>query len=257
MNTISSLNHITAEYIKSITNNGIYSRGLSYYKNGHVRNLKYVDGKLTAEVTGDEPLPYNVFILSDGKEIYDMNCACFYASDGEICKHIVATLLQLIARRNNTKSHQSPHRRQKMLLGSDDVSIFDIIDRTMPFSCYENNPTDVLKDLFSYFGDFNLKVDLLNGWTRLELKLISEQGDESVFHISAERSPSVFVKLIESHRYNIELSVQARRTKLYKTTLVLYLHADINNHGCIELSPVLKLKGPNKNNQTFFANNLI
>src|SRR3990172_1191283 len=257
MNTTISLDSVTAECIKSITNSGVYSRGLSYYKNDHVRNLKYDDDELTAEVAGSEPIPYNVFILSDGKEIYDMNCSCFYASDGEICKHIVATLLQWIERRNKNKSHQPSYRRQKLPLDSDEVSIFEIIDRTMPFSCYENNPTDVLNDLFYDFGDFNLKVDLQNGGTRLELKLISEQGYESVFHISAERSPSVFVKLIENHRYNIELSVQARRTKLYKTTLVPYLHADINNHGCIKLSPVLKLKGPNKNNQTFFANNLI
>ncbi len=114
MNTISSLNHITAEDIKSITNSGVYSRGLSYCKNGHVCNLK-----------------------------------------------------------------------------------------------------------------------------------------------SDERSPSVFGKSIENNRYNIELSAPVIRTNLYKITLVPYLHADINNPGCIELSPVSKLKGPNKNNQTFFAKNLI
>jgi len=251
MNTTISLDSVTAECIKSITNSGVYSRGLSYYKNDHVRNLKYDDDELTAEVAGSEPIPYNVFILSDGKEIYDMNCSCFYASDGEICKHIVATLLQWIERRNKNKSHQPSYRRQKLPLDSDEVSIFEIIDRTMPFSCYENNPTDVLNDLFSDFGDFNLKVDLLNGGPRLELKLISDNGDESVLHISAERSPHIFGKLIGNHRYNVELSVRARRTKLYKTPLVPYLHADINDTGHIELFPVLRLKGSNKSNQTF------
>ncbi len=252
MNAAASLNFITAEYVKSIANNGVYSRGLSYYKNDHVHNLKYDDGELTAEVTGSEPIPYNIFILSDEKEIYDMHCTCFYASDGEICKHIVAALLQWIERRGKPKSHHSSYRRQKMPLDSNDVSIFELIDRTMPFTCYENNPTDILNDIFADFGNFNLKLDLLNGGPRLELKLISGQGDESVFHISAERSPHIFGKLLENHRYNIELSAQARRTKLYKTPLIPYLYANVNEQGNIELSPVLKLKGPNKNDQTFF-----
>ena len=57
MNATASLNSITAEYVKSIANNGVYGRGLSYYKIVHVCNLKYDDGELTAEVAGSEPIP--------------------------------------------------------------------------------------------------------------------------------------------------------------------------------------------------------
>ena len=92
----SSLSSITAEYIKSITNNGVFSRGLSYFRSGRVLNLKYRDGELTAAVSGSESFPYEVSICADEVEIYDMDCTCLYASDGEICKHIVATLLQWI-----------------------------------------------------------------------------------------------------------------------------------------------------------------
>src|SRR3989304_8334367 len=99
----SSLSSITAEYIKSITNNGVYSRGVSYFKSGRVLDLKYRDGELTAGVSGSEPFPYEGSITADEEEIYemnDMNCTCPYASDGGVCKHIVATLLQWIENRN-------------------------------------------------------------------------------------------------------------------------------------------------------------
>src|SRR3989304_1396834 len=86
----SSLSSITAEYIKSITNNGVFSRGLSYFRSGRVLNLKYRDGELTAAVSGSEPFPYEVSILAGEEEIYDMGFTCLYASDGEKCKHNVA-----------------------------------------------------------------------------------------------------------------------------------------------------------------------
>src|SRR3990172_11782051 len=157
MNTTISLDSVTAECIKSITNSGVYSRGLSYYKNDHVRNLKYDDGELTAEVAGSEPIPYNVFILSDGKEIYDMNCSCFYASDGEICKHIVATLLQWIERRNKRMSYKPSIPQQKTSFDPD-----DFFERTFPCPSFGHNSAHILQDIFSDAGDFSLKADILN-----------------------------------------------------------------------------------------------
>ena len=61
----SSLSSITAEYIKSITNNGVFSRGLSYFRSGRVLKLKYHDGELAADVSGSEPFPYEVSIHAD------------------------------------------------------------------------------------------------------------------------------------------------------------------------------------------------
>ena len=242
MNTF-FLDSITAEYIRSITGNGVYSRGLSYYKSGRVHNLRYDnDGELTAEVAGSELVPYSVFILSDEEGIYEKDCECLYASDGEICKHIVATLLKWIEQRDKMKHQKQLPQRQKMLFDPD-----DIFSKILPFSSYEPGPADILSEIFSGFGHFNIKVDLLDGGPRLELKLVSTHGGgETVFHISAERSPRVFEKLTGFPSNTVELSERARRTKLYKSPLVPYLHADINNDGHVELSPILKLKGSNK-----------
>ncbi|TVM03592.1 MAG: hypothetical protein CV087_04585 [Candidatus Brocadia sp. WS118] len=236
------LNSITPEYVRSIAGNDVYSRGLSYYKRGHVHRLKYHDGELTAEVDGSESVPYSVFILANEREIYEMDCECFYASDGEICKHIVATLLKWIEQKKETHNQRQLPLRQKMLFDPD-----DIFPGILPFSSYQPGPADILSEIFSEFGHFNIKVDLLNGGPQLELKLVSPHGSgETVLHISAEKSPHVFEKLTRFPDNTVELSEKARKVKLYKNPLVPYLHADINPEGHIELSPVLKPKGSGK-----------
>lgn len=240
----SLLNFITPEYVRSITNNGVYRRGFAYYKNGRVHNIRHDnDGELTAEVAGNESaVPYPVFILANENELYEMDCECFYISEGELCKHIVATLLEWIAQRDKTKRHnKSPYPQQKMLFNPD-----NIFPRISPFPLYEPSQTDVLTEIFSAFGHFNIKVDLLNGGPQLELKLVSGQSCETVVHISAEKSPHVFEKITRFSGNTVELSERARKVKLYKSPLVPYLHADINTEGHIELSPILKLKGSNK-----------
>ena len=247
----SSLSSITAEYIKSITNNGVYSRGVSYFKSGRVLNLKYRDGELTAAVSGSEPFPYEVSIHADEEEIYDMDCTCLYASDGEICKHIVATLLKWIENRNKKTAYKPLLPRKPMFFNPLPFIIpkFKDIDEPDSFPFFDNNPTHILSEIFSAFGDFNLKVDLLNGGPQLELKLVSEQGDESVFHISATKSPRIFEKLKEMDGAQVELSERARQAKLYKTPFVPHLHADINDQGHLELSPTLKLNSTSKKGQ--------
>ncbi|HHT9121432.1 MAG TPA: DEAD/DEAH box helicase, partial [Candidatus Wunengus sp. YC63] len=252
MNT-SSLNSITSEYIKSITNNGVFSRGLSYFRSGRVLNLKYRDGELAAKVSGSEPFPYSVSIHAAEEEIYDMDCTCLYASDGDICKHIVATLLQWIENRNKRSAYKPLLPRKPKFFNPLPFIIPKLKDIEEPdsFPFFDNNPTHILSEIFSAFGDFNLKADLLNGGPQLELKLVSDMGDESVLHISAARSPYIFEKLKDTYGTNVELSERARQTKIYKTPLVPHLHADINDQGHIELSPILKLKGANKKEQVF------
>jgi len=192
----SFLDTITAEYIRSISNNSVYSRGLSYRRNGRVHNLSYNNGELAAEVEGSETAPYSVFIFSDEEEIYEMNCECLYASDGETCKHVVATLLEWIEQRGKEKRCKPLSLRQKTLFNTD-----NIFTRFLPFSSYEPGPANILSEIFSDFDHFNIKVDLLNGGPQLEIKLVSPHGgDETVFHISAKKKSKHFWKINEIHR---------------------------------------------------------
>ncbi len=236
----SFLDSVTVKYIRSVTDHGIFDRGLSYYKGGRVSGLKYGDGELTAEVEGSESFPYDVVIIANEREICDMYCTCLYASGGDICKHIVATLLQWIDERdkkNSWKEHMPFYPRTSR------VPKFTIYDNAFP-SSFDASPASVLTEIFSDFNHSHIEVDLLNGGPQLELKLVSTQGGgDTVFHISAEKSPSVLEKLQKTESSQINLSERASCTRIYKVPLVPYLHADINDQGHIELSPLLKLRG--------------
>lgn len=249
-----ALHSITTKYLKSITSGSVYERGFLYCKNGHVHNLKYHDGELTAEVAGSEPEPYFVEISSDEEVIYDMQCTCLYASGGDTCKHIVAVLLEWIeCRDKKNPCHPQPLHREQMPFHSIPLGIprLETLNDLL-YSSYDHSSAYILSEIFSNFGDFKVKVDLLNGGPQLELKLISPLNGETVIHISPERSPYVFERLTKIYNPdNVELSKSVYQTKLYKTPLVPHLHADVNDQGDIELTPVLKIKGSSKKNQTF------
>lgn len=72
----------------------IYYRGEDYYKNGYVTDIQNLDNnRWIAEVEGNYD-DYNVEIhLDDQGNIKNYSCNCPY--DGAICKHVVATLLEI------------------------------------------------------------------------------------------------------------------------------------------------------------------
>ncbi|HJW87411.1 MAG TPA: DEAD/DEAH box helicase [Candidatus Brocadiaceae bacterium] len=245
----SFLDYITSEYLKSTINSGVFSRGLSYYKTGRVLNVNCRGGELNATVRGNGSIPYEVVVLSTKEEIYETTCTCFYASDGEMCKHVVAALLKWIEQRNKLipqkTSKPMPLPRQKSLFNPN-----DFIQNALSFLQQEQSPPSLLHELLSEFQDLDIHVDLIDGGPRLELKLISSQGDETVFRVSADKSPHIFQKLVSDQRHNVQFSERARKIKVYKTPFVPYLHADINAEGNVQLTPVFQLKGSNKKGDT-------
>ena len=87
----------------------ILVRGEEYYETGAVSELEEDSpGEWTATVEGTEN--YNVEISMDGKEIKSWYCDCPY--DGEICKHVVATLLAI--RDNEGKVSRSAFSKMKV-----------------------------------------------------------------------------------------------------------------------------------------------
>ena len=87
----------------------ILLRGEEYYEIGAVSELEEDSpGEWTATVEGTEN--YSVEISMDGKEIKSWYCDCPY--DGEICKHVVATLLAI--RDNEKKVNRSAFSKMKV-----------------------------------------------------------------------------------------------------------------------------------------------
>ena len=74
----------------------ILQRGREYYKKNKVRSL-IQDGDLYyASVEGTEE--YEVQIRIQGDRVEFMSCECPYAQDGSRCKHMAATLYEIVAR---------------------------------------------------------------------------------------------------------------------------------------------------------------
>jgi superfamily II DNA or RNA helicase len=73
-------------------NSTILGRGQKYFKQGYVSNLEREDDTWVAQVDGsyDE---YDVEVTIHNEVVTDWECSCPY--DGEICKHVVATLYEI------------------------------------------------------------------------------------------------------------------------------------------------------------------
>ena len=206
----SFLDYITPEYLKATINSGIFSRGLSYYKTGRILNVICRGGELNATVRGNGSIPYEVTVLSTKEEICEATCTCFYGSDGEMCKHMVAAMLKWIEQRDKMKSQKTfkplPIPRQKSLFNPN-----DFIQNALSFLQQEQAPPSLLHELLSEFQDLDIHVDLIDGGPRLELKLVSSQGDETVFRVSADKSPHIFQKLVSEQRHSVQFSERAKR----------------------------------------------
>lgn len=88
---------ITIDNFEGIVPYKILVRGEQYYRGEAVSDLEETSpGEWTATVEGTDS--YSVNISMDGNEIDSWDCDCPY--DGEICKHVVATLLTI---RNHKK----------------------------------------------------------------------------------------------------------------------------------------------------------
>ncbi len=91
---MSSLPKITESDIRKRGNASTWSRALRYHQDDAVRRVVWQAPRLTAEVYGSQPEPYEVSVAFDGNQIVSTRCTCPYNRGGD-CKHILAALLQV------------------------------------------------------------------------------------------------------------------------------------------------------------------
>ncbi len=84
---------LTLQNFESQIDESIVDRGLSYWEDGLVSNLKQTkEGHFEAMVYGTQD--YNVSVVIDSSEVIDFDCNCPY-DHGPICKHVVAVLMEI------------------------------------------------------------------------------------------------------------------------------------------------------------------
>jgi len=81
--------------IRRLAGEQSYQRGLDYYSHGHVESLEGRAGGIRALVRGT--LDYTVDLSSDDG-VLDYSCDCPVGSDGDFCKHCVATAVAWLNR---------------------------------------------------------------------------------------------------------------------------------------------------------------
>lgn len=97
----------------------IWERGVSYYRQGAVESLEEeFPDEWNATVRGTEE--YTVEITLEDDKIMDYFCDCPY--DGDMCKHVVATLLAVRARKKTGQAFYANGKEyEKKSLSSDDM----------------------------------------------------------------------------------------------------------------------------------------
>ena len=70
----------------------IWQRGVDYYRDGHVMNLRYRNSEVTAQVEGSEIYTVSVTFNKGRNGVTDYFCDCPYGEDGTPCKHLAAVL---------------------------------------------------------------------------------------------------------------------------------------------------------------------
>lgn len=92
---------ITLEEIKSMVSRQLFAQGEEYYEAGAVLGLtEDAPGEWTATVEGTED--YAVEVSIEGDEVTSWYCDCPH--QGDICKHVVATLLAIRDREKDSKN---------------------------------------------------------------------------------------------------------------------------------------------------------
>ena len=164
---------ITLDNFESCVPYRILLCGEEYYEIGAVSELEEDSpGEWTATVEGTEN--YNVEISMDGKEIKSWYCDCPY--DGEICKHVVATLLAI--RDNEKKVNRSAFSKVKV-----EVEEAVVIDETVDIQQLLSfaNPQELSQFIYEYASVHpEFKTALLNRFMAKELSATSKEKDYRV-----------------------------------------------------------------------------
>lgn len=104
---------ITIKKIRSLCTAESFNRGMEYYREGRVRQLRLENGRVIATVAGSS----NCAVTVKQKSL-ESDCTCPYDWDG-YCKHIIAVLLTL----------SKDYEKLKITQKNDEAKINDVLKR--------------------------------------------------------------------------------------------------------------------------------
>lgn len=192
--------------------NRILDRGFDYYKKGFVTHFESGQNYVKGIVLGNRK--YNVSIdISNGK-IFDMNCDCPYAYQGDHCKHMVALLFHMDSDTeiNENPEKASPTKDSIMALikDADEESIRDALSVIL-----ENDEKLYLRFKHALHGKFSANDVKIY---RNQIDSIFERHTEIDEYIEYYNAYSFISELTEFLEENIH---QMLKTRQHETALEL------------------------------------
>lgn len=193
---------ITLDNFESFVPYKILMRGMDYYDSDAVSELEETSpGEWEATVDGTES--YNIEISMNGAEVDSWNCDCPY--DGEICKHVVATLFAI--RDNQKKARSSAFSERTAISPKNTLTPLDVSsDKSVEYALYDNVELQQLlkfvqpKHLLDFICDYasknqEFKSSLLAHVVVKNLKLSEPPADyrtkiQKAFNMTCQNSGS-------------------------------------------------------------------
>ena len=144
----------------------IWERGISYYRQGAVRNLEEDSPEeWVATVLGTED--YTVEVTLEDDKVMDYICDCPY--EGDMCKHVVATLLTIRERKKTEKYFIQAEETESKNSGFSSETVKAEIDEILAIAD---------KQLMSFLSEYAVHhVDFRNA---LKQQFIPDRNTESL-----------------------------------------------------------------------------
>lgn len=145
----------------------IWERGISYYRQGAVRNLEEDSPEeWVATVLGTED--YTVEVTLEDDKVMDYICDCPY--EGDMCKHVVATLLTIRERKKTEKYFIQAEETESKNSGFSSETVKAEIDEILAIADK--------KQLMSFLSEYAVHhVDFRNA---LKQQFIPDRNTESL-----------------------------------------------------------------------------
>lgn len=206
----------------------IILRGYNYYLEDRVIQIQVVDNRIKAVVRGS--FNYLVYVKIKDDQVYDLDCDCPYADQGELCKHMAAVLFKYEEEYNKTIKSNN-HDNEETFLNKKEVLLNHLV---------EIADQDLLKEyLIRAFSDNTYLYEQFKDNLVCELKTFSvlslKQEIKEIIHLNGEdgvieyyNTSQFFNEIDEFINNNIEAMII--RLKLAEAFEVLnYLYQKVSS----------------------------
>lgn len=190
---------LSQDDIKAMADSTIFSRGKSYYRDNYVFDVtQNVANTVMARVKGSYANSYEVKIYKEGSDLR-AKCDCPY---GDVCKHIVATLISINQERE-IKESIILTQQDKLSTYFESLSKAELIELLMEFSPENFKKEIILKD--APIEELNIRINEIASSIKYDI------DDEELLY-----NPEEFQEKISEYMENLKIFVNQNPDEVFE-----------------------------------------